>query len=153
MFVHTCPWLVPDCPPLPLNSPSLFSPPNGPPQFTLQLSKTTSQIRYIVWYTWVFFPPSSHYNEKKASVFIYLLASYLKMHYNNSPDAELYYFFRRFFLVSYNFNSYVQASQRVLFYFCSSLLCFCTVLQPRWLAVIYWMPDAISAKVFLPMKI
>ncbi len=62
-------------------------------------------------------------------------------------------FFRRFFLVSYNFNSNVQASQRVLFHFCSSLLCSCTALQPGWLAVVYWMPDTISAKVFLPMKI
>ncbi len=54
---NSCPhlsWLVPDCPFPPLDSPSPFSPPNSPPQFTLQLSKMTSQIRYIVWYSYHF---------------------------------------------------------------------------------------------------
>jgi hypothetical protein len=48
MLVHTCPWFVPDYPPLPLSSLPLSRHSNGPPQFTLQLSMTTSQIRYIV---------------------------------------------------------------------------------------------------------
>jgi hypothetical protein len=51
MLIHTCPWLVLYCPTLPLNFPSPFSLPNGLLQLHCRHSKTTSQIRYIDWYT------------------------------------------------------------------------------------------------------